>query len=131
MTKEEIDQFLVSIGGLIQMGYKKNNIIESSNFFQCGDGWNLIIKRLIEDLIELGWDKKIIQIKEKFAGLRFYVETGSDEIHNRIRLAEEESYNTCEKCGEEGEKRVDLGWWSTLCEKHYNETKDAINNRNI
>ena len=68
-------------------------------------------------MIELGWDKKVYQVKEKFGGLRFYINSGTDEINKRIRKAEDDSYETCETCGEPGELRKD-GWWTVACDKH-------------
>lgn len=118
MTEEEFDEFLMSIGGLENGYFTDRPPIKSSSYFSVGPGWYGIIKRLIEDLIKLGWDKQICQVKEKFGGLRFYINTGSDQIHTRIREAEDESYLTCEKCGEPGEHRTDRGWWTTLCDEH-------------
>ena len=117
MTKEEMDAFLESIGGLNNGYFTDRPAIKSAGFFAVGPGWYGIIKRLIVDLIELEWDKQICQVKEKFGGLRFYINSGSEEIWQRIHLAEAASYITCEKCGELGQIRGD-GWISTLCEKH-------------
>ena len=117
MTKEEMDAFLESIGGLKSGYFTDRPPIISRHFFSVSDGWLGIIKRLIEDLIELGWNKEICQVKEKFGGLRFYINNGSEDIFRRIRLAEDASYITCEKCGELGQLRGD-GWISTLCEEH-------------
>jgi len=57
------------------------------------------------------------QVKEKFGGLRFYTTYGNDEIYKLIREAENKSYQTCEVCGEPGERRGE-GWIQTLCEVH-------------
>lgn len=112
-----MDAFLESIGGLENGFFADRPAIKSSGFFSVGLGWYGIIKRLIKDLIELGWDKQICQVKEKFGGLRFYINSGSEEIWQRIRLAEEASYITCEKCGELGTARGG-GWIATLCDEH-------------
>jgi hypothetical protein len=126
MTKEEMNGFLESIGGLENGFYTDRDPIKDSEFFSVGVGWYPVIKDLITDLIELGWDKQICQVKEKFGGLRFYINAGSDEIFKRIHLAENQSYEICETCGEKGEMRTDLGWYSTLCNKHYEERKSNI-----
>lgn len=126
MSKEEMNQFLESIGGLENGWRKDNGPIVDSSFFSIGKGWYPIVKKLIEDLIELGWDKQIIQVKEKFGGLRFYINDGSIEIYDRISEAEKSSYETCEICGEQGKVRTDIGWLSNLCEKHYEERKSNI-----
>tara|TARA_R110000850_G_scaffold205106_5_gene331294 strand:- start:578 stop:1213 length:636 start_codon:yes stop_codon:yes gene_type:complete len=61
-----------------------------------------------------GMYPKAFQVKEKFAGLRFYMTTQSDEITVLIEEAEALSLKTCEECGEPGEK-TNTGWLRTLC----------------
>lgn len=61
---------------------------------------------------------EIMQIKEKFGGLRFYVMQGSDELFDAINAAEEESLKLCELCGEPGSLRKTGGWLRTLCDRH-------------
>lgn len=64
-------------------------------------GWAYIVDELIDDLIELGWDKDLHQVKEEFGGLRFYIGAGSPEVHDRITLAEQSSFKVCIDCGSE------------------------------
>jgi len=125
MTKEEMNKFLESIGGLENGFYPDIAPIKDSGFFECGGGWYTLIKNLITDLIELGWDKQVCQVKEKFGALRFYINTGSDEIFKKIHSYENQSYETCETCGEKGELRL-VGWYKTLCNKHHEERKPNI-----
>ena len=123
MTKQEMDDYLQSIGGL-ENGYFTNQPpIIDSDFFDCGDGWFQLIKDLISDLIDLGWDKQICQVKEKFGGLRFYINTGSNEVFERIHKAEEDSYTICEETGKPGKLRNDIGWVRTLCDDEYEKIK--------
>lgn len=129
MNKEQMDEFLQSIGGLENGFYADRGPITDSNFFAVDEGWFPIIKDLIVDLIALGWDKQTCQVKEKFGGLRFYINAGSDEIFNRISEAENQSYETCEVCGKPGELRRDLGWYWTFCDEHYLEKKKERENR--
>jgi hypothetical protein len=60
------------------------------------------------------------QIKEKFGGLRFYVERATEEHYNYISFAESMSYRICEECGAPGKLHTD-GWHRTLCEHHAKE----------
>lgn len=60
----------------------------------------------------------IIDIKEKFAGLRFYTDTHSDRNENFIQFAEMMSRCTCEKCGAPGELDTSSGWVKTHCKEH-------------
>lgn len=82
-------------------------------------GWNAIIWRLTEN-IEKTKPKRyfeIVQIKEKFGGLRYYVEGGEEEIFGLIDAAERLSYKTCEECGDKGSLDQRFGWYLTLCRK--------------
>jgi hypothetical protein len=100
-------------------------------FIDCNSGWYQIIKDLIVDLIELGWNKEVCCVKEKFGGLRFYINEGNEEIFNRIIEAERLSYTICEVTGEPGILRNDIGWYQTLCEEEYIKRKEEINKRNM
>jgi hypothetical protein len=80
-----------------------------------GPGWHHLVCRLVRDLFNLGWDGELHQIKEKYGGLRFYIGSGSDEIHTRIHEAEDESYKTCYECGEPGKRRSG-GWVVVMCD---------------
>ena len=62
----------------------------------------------------------IVQIKEKFGGLRFYINNGTEEMENYIRFAESMSLCTCARCGSPGKIR-NTGWSRTLCDIHFNK----------
>lgn len=85
-----------------------------------GKGWHPLCEQLIEDIIKMGWDEEIHQVKEKLGGLRWYIGSASSEIHDRIHKAEDDSYKICEDCGAEG-KPAGPGWIRTLCNKHRDE----------
>jgi len=98
--------------------------------FECGEGWYELIETLIQDIEN--WYKenqpdewetfKIIQIKEKYGSLRFYVGGTFEEVHDMIDEAEKKSYHICEVCGDYGEIK-DIGgkWYKCVCNIHYNE----------
>ena len=121
MTKEEMNDYLESIGGLENGMYSNKPKITSCDFFDVQVGWYPLIKNLINELINLGWDKQVTQVKEKFGGLRFYINGGSDEMYNKITEAEKLSHETCELCGEKGELRTKIRWFTTLCDEHYEQ----------
>ena len=112
-ARKEFNDYIKSIGGL-ESGYFTDR---PPLYYvgSVGDGWLPLLKELIQDLIGLGWNKQICDIKEKFGGLRFYIAGGSDEIFDRIDKAESDSYKICETCGEPGEVRQG-GWIKTLCD---------------
>lgn len=82
-----------------------------------GPGWRPLMDKLVADLEALGWDGTILQVKEKFGGLRFYIGAANDKIFDRISQAEVDSYKICEECGQPGVLRGG-GWLRTLCEGH-------------
>ena len=93
--------------------------------FECGDGWYDLIDHLCADL-QWNTDKNnshgrypqivVVQVKEKFGGLRFYVESSNDVQDAVISFVESLSHHTCEVCGKPG-NRTD-GWIQTRCDEH-------------
>jgi hypothetical protein len=93
------------------------------------DGWFDILWQLCEDLELLVAELEqatvrqfeILQVKEKFGGLRIHVNGADDAIRQRIEAAERESFRTCEVCGQPGELR-EGSWIKTLCNEHTTTT---------
>ena len=124
MTHDEMNTYLTSIGGLKRIYREDKGPILDSKAFGVGEGWLSFIKSIIEELIPLGWDKRLVQCKEKFGGLRFYIETYPEGAQEVITKYEKLSYETCEKCGEKGSNRKIKGWLYTLCDDHAKEKED-------
>ena len=94
--------------------------------FEHDDGWFDLLWRLCEDLEPLvaefertsGLKFEVLQVKEKFGGLRFYVNCPKNEaIRQRIGIAADESFRTCEVCGQPG-RLWEGRWIRTLCDEH-------------
>lgn len=96
--------------------------------FECGDGWEPIIRGLSGQLEWLNEHSPVwveaVQVKEKFGTLRFYVTLRAgdgpwaDIVWELCDAAETRSTWTCERCGStSGERRNDGGWLSTLCDE--------------
>ncbi len=83
---------------------------------EVGEGWWPITKPLVAELRR--WGVHICQIKEKFGGLRVYVDTADDEVYKLIEAAEVACDTTCEVCGERGTPNGSRGWIRTLCATH-------------
>lgn len=61
---------------------------------------------------------EVLQVKEKFGSLRFYVNCRRDEaMRLRFGIAADESFRACEVCGQPGTLREER-WNSTLCDEH-------------
>jgi len=91
------------------------------DYWCVGKGWKALLTDLCGGIIAIDSTIEVIQVKEKYGGLRFYiggVETEKfDEIHNLIDTAETKSYTVCEECGRKGGRRSINGWILTLCDE--------------
>lgn len=101
----------------------------------CGagvdDGWIPLLDKLVTDLVASGWNSKdCAQIKEKFGGLRFYVEEATPEQYDMISAAEGLSFKTCEMCSAPGKRQSIKGWLKTVCEQcHEDFLKPTTTNK--
>lgn len=83
---------------------------------QVGPGWATILTDLHSKIQALQPDYDVGQLKEKFGGLRVYLNTLAPGVGNLIQQAEGESRKTCEMCGQPGEPSG-RGWIKTLCDE--------------
>lgn len=90
--------------------------------FECGDGWLPILEDLFAKFDEIAKrdkfeDFQVVQVKEKFGGLRVYVDGGNKEINKLITEAGKKADKTCEVCGSSAETHEIDNWYTTLCER--------------
>jgi len=83
---------------------------------QIHSGWHQLLIELLIELDQLGWNRKISCIKEKYASLRFYTDHRFSDVVDRY---ERRSKQVCETCGEHGEIRSRTGWDYVACWPHY------------
>jgi hypothetical protein len=85
---------------------------------RCNQGWQEILEQLCAALEALGLPElKINQIKEKFGGLRVYVNSQDPEVRDLVEQAKQRCAVVCENCGAPGDMRKNAtGWWLTLCD---------------
>ena len=99
--------------------------------FDIGPGWYHIVEELCNNI---AWhlknlkedarpDFKVVQVKEKFAGLRFYADNANQTIDGMIYMAESWANKSCEVCGNRGTQR-NKGWLRVLCDEHAEGTKN-------
>jgi len=92
--------------------------------FECGSGWFNLIYELSEKLSKQDPSCMVVQVKEKFGGLRFYTNGISEIGYNLIYEYEDKSYSTCELCGNTKTAKKRAGSWiRTLCNKCYIKNK--------
>jgi hypothetical protein len=87
-----------------------------------GKGWSTLIDAIFDKRDELKIDTKIVQVKEKYGGLRvytgaFYDDAAYDEFDKFLIEIEKQSYTICEDCGNAGQLREGR-WYRTLCDEH-------------
>ena len=99
--------------------------------FMCGDGWFDLIYELCKEIKEyygvVPETFSVVEVKEKFGALRFYITYAPRVVHDMIDRAEKRSYRVCEECGKVNDyKKGDvpyrsfyrdkLPWIQTLCD---------------
>ena len=87
------------------------------------DGWLPLVTKLIKDLDALEEEIYVMQIKEKFGGLRFYIGPYEDDkIMELIDAAEKKSLSMCQSCGKSpASQHINNHWVTTLCEECKND----------
>lgn len=96
------------------------NVTREEGYRCVGKGWHTLLDALF-DFTEKH-NITVVQVKEKFGGLRFYTngiadEKVMDECWKMTQDAERKSVTMCEECGHPGKRRMG-GWIKTLCDDH-------------
>lgn len=106
---------------VVHEGYDRNLALAS-----VGRGWSDLINEIF-DFIEQKKisNVRIIQVKEKYGGLRVYTDFINDALDKKIRDAEHRSFTICEVSGTPGKLRDCHGWYRTLCDQEAGEYPDA------
>lgn len=96
--------------------------------FECGDGWYWLIDKLCSSLQfqadQNGHQQMVAtQVKAKFGGLCFYVQSNDEYLDAYIEFAESLSTSVCEECGSTNDVIQTKGWIRTVC-------KDCLDKKN-
>jgi len=96
--------------------------------FECDIGWYDLLDDLMNNIMSKDPDREIrvLQIKEKFGTLRFYIGSGTDEIFDMIDEAERRSELICEMCGKESNTSLIKGdgWCYNRCDECWDKIKN-------
>ena len=103
-------------------GYDKEMALRS-----VGKGWAPLIHELFDRLPEFSGTIKIIQVKEKYGGLRIYTDYYQEKLEQFITELEKRSLTICEQCGSAGKLRGGE-WYHTLCDQHADGRKPIEDN---
>lgn len=82
-----------------------------------GAGWESLIDEIFDKLDSMEHPPLIVQVKEKFAGLRVYTDRYVPELEDVIQEASKKSFKICQACGKPGKIRG-KGWHYTSCDEH-------------
>jgi hypothetical protein len=127
MNKENTEQLYKDFPELYRGKDKSPQATSMCFGFECGDGWFQIIYRLSKQITDHCKNKsrveipEVMQVKEKFGTLRFYIDYGDNYIYDVIEDAELISSVICDICGKWGSPTKIHGWQLTRCEEHARE----------
>ena len=82
-------------------------------------GWAPTLEKLFCVLKAMGWDGRVVCLKEKFGGLRCHLHEPSEAMLHAVNWAEAESIHRCMTCGAMGRFRTGRNLAATLCFEHY------------
>lgn len=127
-TTDMSDAAQYSNSDRLQLLYSR---IVEGGYVSVPDGWIDLVLDLHEKISYIDPDYKIVQAKEKFGGLRYYINHSLDGIAPRIIsdlifYAESRSLKLCQVCGSTGSLVNSHGRYSTFCPQH--QTSEFVNN---
>lgn len=121
---------------------KYPDLYQKDFWFECDDGWYDLIDTLSSCIQQEVKTRMFnasteeereqcrvvaVQVKSKFAGLRFYANFDSPEISGMIRHAESMSYRICEACGNKASsKKSSRGWLFTMCDTCWEDAQQKL-----
>lgn len=131
MVVSKIINFKMQTNVIQILGIYSNLVDEDMGLcnYNWGAGWDSIVidcfekVKTINETIASEYPVQVVQIKEKFGGLRFYLNLYPEEIIKFIEERERESFRVCEDCGSNDPlvRRRGKSWIRTLCVKCGNE----------
>lgn len=104
-----------------------NYLTEEQAVACVGKGWESLVRQVYNARYALGTTVGIIQVKEKWGGLRIYTDYYDSELEKTIIQVGQESVTICEECGAAAELVKKGGWYQTRCEEHRGEAVPVEN----
>jgi rubrerythrin len=127
---QEYNDWLMEEYPFLKFDDRELDILHTNWLDQMPRGWRIafgidLCKDLKEALIKDNAldEYKIVQIKEKYGGLRWYDNWSTNEICKVLDKYEELSYTTCIVCGKPA-KYLSKGWICPFCEDCIDEPKE-------
>lgn len=97
-------------GFVIEEGYTLEDSLSS-----VGEGWGDLVRAFHQACTDAGI--LIVQVKEKFGGLRMYTDFAPTHIRKLAEEIETQSFKVCEPCGKPGRPIANPYWVKTVCEE--------------
>jgi hypothetical protein len=98
------------------------NYLSEEQAVQCvGKGWEKLVRKVYNAKIGMGITVGIIQVKEKWGGLRIYTDYYDSHLEEVIMQVSRDSLTICEECGAPGGLVAKGTWYQTRCEDHRGE----------
>ncbi|AYM66192.1 hypothetical protein G6L68_25240 [Agrobacterium fabrum] len=101
-----------------QFGY----VVPATAKFECGPGWETVIRRLADKLGAFPGPPKLVGGKEKFGSFQSRIVAHSpkhdERIDDLVREARKLSLTLCDECGAPGRLRMGHSIAKTTCDRH-------------
>jgi hypothetical protein len=124
MNKENTETLFLEFPELYRGRTKPITDSTMSLGFLCGDGWFELLHQLSNDIMTVCRTEpipvpEVMQVKEKFGLLRYYIRSRvvDGRIRHLIQRAESRSASVCEHCGAPGTLRHSQRCVATLCDQ--------------
>ena len=122
VSKEKLEELRKSLKESV-VHPRDQRLLEPYEMFgvECDKGWETLYRPIMDWIEKYNEEHPgdvitITQVKEKFGGLRFYVDKYTEELSSLIHEAESESYRVCETCGAREKVGITVGgWYRTIC----------------
>ena len=98
---------------MVRMANNMSGINRQGALGAVGKGWAGIINNLYDAKPK---DVYVVDVKEKYGTLRFYVGSAPEWYFDLIDYYEHQSGEICENCGAKGETVSRRGWLKTVCD---------------
>lgn len=107
---------------------KEFGIEQTRCWSDCPPGWDNLLREALTWLQKHpDWTPHgVAQVKEKFGRLTIYVDFGGNEVDVFLYKISDKSMTVCEECGAKAELRCFGGWYTTLCDEHYNDRQRLL-----
>lgn len=97
-------------------------VFDSARYTDVGVGWLPLVRAFVEEALPHDPSLSVLEMKEKWGGLRLWCDTPVLEARLAKGKAEIKSSLVCEVCGADGYVRRPppgrYAWWRCLCDEH-------------